>query len=128
MSHHTFLRFGLRCPDDLSRIRADRQGEWAFFSPCTATNLNGSFSAKAPRFFTSSVYADPAQPCNQYVTTNAKIGQHGTSLTVGPSYQLSYASLPFRASGKLGGLTVRQPFRPWGFRKRLKTRPPFGRS
>ena len=128
MSHHTFLGFGLRCPDDLSRIRADRQGEWAFFSPCTATNLNGSFTAKAPRFFTSSVYADPAQPCNQYVTTNAKIGQHGTSLTVGPSYQLSYASLPFRASGKLGGLTVRQSFRPWGFRKRLKTRPPFGRS
>ena len=84
------------------------QGEWAFFSPCTATNRNGSFSAQAPRFFTSSVYADPAQPCNQYVTTNAKIGHHGTSLTVGPSYQLSYASLPFRASGKLGGLTVRQ--------------------
>ena len=35
---------------------------------------------------------------------------HGTSVTVGPSFQLSYASLPFRASGTLGGLTLRRQF------------------
>jgi len=75
------------------------QGEWAFFSPCTE---GGSF--------TSSVYSDPARPCGQHATTNSKIGKHGTSLTVGPSYQLSYASLPFRASGKLGGLTLKKQF------------------
>ncbi len=35
---------------------------------------------------------------------------HGTSLTVSPSYQLSYASLPFRAAGYMGGLTLRRQF------------------
>ena len=74
-------------------------GEWSFFSPCTE---NGQF--------TSSVYTDAAKPCRQRLTTNSKIGAHGTSLTVGPSYQLSYASLPFRAVGKLGGLTLRKQF------------------
>lgn len=34
----------------------------------------------------------------------------GTALTVGPSYQLSYASLPWRASGKLGGSTLKAQF------------------
>lgn len=29
---------------------------------------------------------------------------------VGPSYQLSYSSLPYRASGKLGGLTLKKQF------------------
>ena len=56
--------------------------------------------------FTASVYSDANKPCNQSMTTNAKIGKHGTGITVGPSYQLSYASLPFRAAGKLGGLTL----------------------
>lgn len=31
-------------------------------------------------------------------------------MTVSPSYQLSYSALPFRASGKLGGLTLKQQF------------------
>ena len=78
------------------------QGEWSFFSPCTAGPLYTQF--------TSSVYNDAAKPCRQRLTTNSKIGAHGTSLTVGPSYQLSYASLPFRAVGKLGGLTLRKQF------------------
>jgi hypothetical protein len=61
------------------------KGEWSFFSPCTAAPLHQDF--------TSSVYADPLKPCKQHLTTNGKIGAHGTSLTVGPSYQLSYSSM-----------------------------------
>ena len=41
--------------------------------------------------FTSSVYSSPGKPCGQHLTTNSSIGTHGTSLTVGPSYQLSYS-------------------------------------
>jgi hypothetical protein len=78
------------------------QGEWAFFSPCTDGPLHHDFTA--------SVYSSPEKPCRQHLTTNSKIGEHGTSLTVGPSYQLSYSSLPFRASGKLGGLTLKKQF------------------
>ncbi len=78
------------------------QGEWGFFSPCTAAPLHHDF--------TSSVFSSPSKPCRQHLTTGSKIGEHGTSLTVGPSYQLSYSSLPFRASGKLGGLTLKKQF------------------
>ena len=35
---------------------------------------------------------------------------NSTCGAVGPSYQLSYSSLPFRASGKLGGLTLKKQF------------------
>ena len=87
--------------------RADgfAQGEWSFFSPCT--DAEGSF--------TSSVLGgdgatQPREACAQKSTTHAKIGKHGTSLTVSPSYQLSYSSLPFRASAKLGGLTLAMQF------------------
>lgn len=73
-------------------------GEWSFFSPCT--DANGAF--------TSSVYSDSSIPCNQSTTTNSPIGYRGTSVTVGPSYQLSYSSLPFVAAGKLGGLTLKK--------------------
>lgn len=76
------------------------QGAWSFFSPCT----------DALGAFTSSVPLRPGARCNQYVTRNAPIGMHGTAITVSPSYQLSYSSLPFRASGKLGGLTLRKQF------------------
>lgn len=82
------------------------QGEWSFFSPCTAPTPGHPLK----RRFTSSIYSDPATPCQQHITTNSKIGQHGTSLTLGPSYQLSYSSLPFRAAGKLGGLTLKKQF------------------
>lgn len=81
-------------------------GEWAFMSPCTAPTPGNPLK----RSFTSSIYSDPTQPCQQHLTINSKIGKHGTSLTVGPSYQLSYSSLPFRASGKLGGLTLKKQF------------------
>lgn len=73
-----------------------------FFSPCTEAPLHVDF--------TSSIYSSPSKPCRQHLTTNSKIGQHGTSLTVGPSYQLSYSSLPFRAAGKRGGLTLKKQF------------------
>jgi len=75
------------------------QGEWAFFSPCRTAD--GSF--------TSSVFSNGTR-CDQALTTNSKIGSHGTSLTVGPSYQLSYSSLPYTASGKLNGLTLESQF------------------
>jgi hypothetical protein len=75
------------------------RGEWAFMSPCTSSESR-----------TTSVYSDPTVPCAQKLTTNSRIGKHGTSLTVGPSYQISYASLPFRAAGKLGGLTLKKSF------------------
>lgn len=87
------------------RMNFDK-GEWSFFSPC----IDETGPLKLKKQFTSSVSADPKQPCQQELTTNAPIGQYGTSLTVGPSYQLSYSSLPFRASGKLGGLTLKKQF------------------
>ena len=66
------------------------KGEWAFFSPCRDPVTNS---------FTSSI--PPEGPglvgwCNQSVTTNSPIGAMGTSMTVSPSYQLSYSSLPFQ--------------------------------
>lgn len=77
------------------------EGEFSFFSPCTDATTGQ---------FTSSVVSNPAVPCNQASTTNAKIGAHGTSITVAPSYQLSYSSLPFMASGDMGGLTHKKQF------------------
>lgn len=76
------------------------QGAWSFFSPCTTPEGQ----------FTTSVPLSAEARCNQYVTTNASIGVHGTAITVSPSYQLSYSSLPFRAAGKLGGHTMRKQF------------------
>jgi hypothetical protein len=87
------------------RMNFDK-GEWAFFSPC----IDEYGPLKLGKRFTSSVYSDPQRPCSQELTTHSPIGQHGTSLTVGPSYQLSYSSLPFRASGKLGGLVLKKQF------------------
>jgi hypothetical protein len=74
------------------------RGEWSFMAPCTQSGR------------TTSVYSALDKPCAQKLTTNSAIGKHGTSLTVGPSYQLSYSSLPFRAAGKLGGLTLKKSF------------------
>ena len=75
------------------------RGEWSFMAPCTQSGGRST-----------SVYSDLAKPCAQKLTTNSVIGKHGTSLTVGPSYQLSYSSLPFRCAGKLGGLTLKKSF------------------
>lgn len=76
------------------------KGEYGFMSPCTTSKGD----------FTTSVSSDPSQPCNQPMTTNAPIGSRGTALTVGPSYQLSYSSLPFCAACKLGTLTLKKQF------------------
>jgi hypothetical protein len=76
------------------------KGEFGFFSPC----IDAATSFK----FTTSISA--TKPCNQFHTTNAPIGSSGTAITVSPSYQLSYASLPFLAPGVLGGLTLRKQF------------------
>ena len=101
------------------RMNFDK-GEWSFFSPCTvqgtatqqgtddaidATVGKTGKTGKAGKAvkavkaepgqqvgaFTSSVYSAPGKPCGQHLTTNSSIGTHGTSLTVGPSYQLSYS-------------------------------------
>lgn len=79
-----------------------QEGELAFFSPCID---------KASGMFTSSVPLENTPgPCAQKHTTNARLGPRGTALTVGPSYQLSYSSLPWQASGKLGGTTLKAQF------------------
>ena len=74
------------------------KGEWSFMQSCQDDA------------HTTSVSSDPAAPCNQDLTINSPIGAHGTSLTVGPSFQLSYSSLPFMAAGKLEGLTLKKQF------------------
>ena len=82
------------------------KGEMGFFSACTVPGKTGAAA------FTTSVPAENTPgPCAQRHTTNAALGPRGTALTVGPSYQLSYSSLPWRASGKLGGETLKAQFR-----------------
>ena len=75
------------------------QGKWVFMSPCTTPDTGA---------MTTSVVG--LRSCNQRVTTGSPIGRRGTALTVSPSYQMNYASLPFQAAGKLGGLTLRAQF------------------
>ena len=84
------------------RIDGFEEGEWAFFSPCLDLSTK-QFTSSVSSFATGA-------PCAQKMTTNAPIGVHGTALTVSPSYQLSYSSLPFQASGKFGGLTMKRQF------------------
>ena len=50
---------------------------------------------------------EAAAPCKQRYTTSSPIG---SVLSVSTSYQLSYASLPFHAAGRAGGLTLKQQF------------------
>eukprot|EP01049_Picozoa_sp_SAG25_P017068 SAG25_NODE_4227_length_859_cov_1.353947_1_plen_221_part_10 len=75
-------------------------GSFNFFSPCR--NEQG--------VFTSSISSEPHWQCNQSLTTNAKIGLHGTSITVSGGYQVLCASIPLVHSGKLGGLTLQKQF------------------
>lgn len=77
-------------------------GEWTFFSPCIDA-VTGAFTTSVSSFATGA-------RCAQKMTTNAPIGATGTSLTVSPSWQASYSSLPFQAAGKLGGLTMKRQF------------------
>ena len=76
-------------------------GKMVFMSPCTS---GGSVEA------TTYLDTHNLSSCEQRVTTNAPIGAHGTSMTVSPSYQMGYSSLPFQASGKLGGAMLRAQF------------------
>ena len=78
------------------------KGDLKFFSECV-DGVTGKASTSVFSF-------SDGQPCGQQHTTNAGIGSHGTSLTVSPSYQLSYSALPFQAAGKLGGLTLKRQF------------------
>ena len=81
------------------------KGEMGFFSACTVPGKTGAAA------FTSSVPTENTPgPCAQRHTTHAALGPRGTALTVGPSYQLSYSALPWRASGKLGGATLKAQF------------------
>ena len=65
---------------------------------------SASFEAfcSAPPFISDS-------PCAQQATTQTT-GLGGTQLAVSPSYQLTYASLPWRDLGVLGGLLFRKQF------------------
>jgi hypothetical protein len=79
-------------------------GLWAFFSPCTApTGPGGSLT------YTTSVVGlgRGATGCGQFLTTNSSLG---TSLSVSPSYQLSYGSVPFSAANKYDGLTFKRQY------------------
>jgi hypothetical protein len=79
------------------------QGLWAFFSPCIVPNAEGQ-----PEYTTNVVGLDKgASGCGQLVTTNSTIG---SSITVSPSYQLMYSSLPFQAANKFEGLTLKRQF------------------
>ncbi len=65
------------------------KGSWSFFAACQQGAL-----------------LDDA-PCAQTATLNSVVG---SQLAVSPSYQLSYASLPFQAVGVYNGVTLRKQF------------------
>lgn len=67
-------------------------GTAGWMQPCTD---GGDFST----------LLSPSTPCDQGYTTNSPLG---TVLSVSRSYQVGYASLPFQASGRLGGLTLQK--------------------
>lgn len=76
-------------------------GTWAFMSPCVDA---------ATDTFTHTIAGRSAgTPCGQRLTQNAPLGEHGTAMAVGPSYQMGYASLG-QAPGKMGGLTLKRQF------------------
>eukprot|EP01052_Picozoa_sp_SAG31_P038261 SAG31_NODE_5078_length_2756_cov_1.607452_2_plen_540_part_00 len=77
-----------------------KNGSFAFFSPCR----------DGDGVFTPSISSEPNWQCNQSLTTNAKIGRHGTSITVSGGYQVLCADMPLVHSGKLGGLTLQKQF------------------
>jgi hypothetical protein len=67
-------------------------GNAGWMQPCTS---GGSFTT----------LVSPDTPCDQWYTTNSPLG---TVVSVSRSYQIGYASLPFQASGRLGGLTFQK--------------------
>ena len=70
-------------------VNRQAQGSWSFFAACQ-----------------KGAQIDDA-PCAQTPTANSVIG---SQLAVSPSYQLSYASLPFQAPGVYHGITLRKQF------------------
>jgi len=103
-------------------------GTWSFMSPCRAgvphpstnttwADLRGLISSEvtdddivpAPDHPTGVVGGVGLSPCYQGHTRNAKLGD-GTAVSVNPSFQLGYSSLPFMAAGKLDGLTLKRQF------------------
>ena len=74
-------------------------GEWGFMSPCTSDKGG----------YTTSVMGlgRGATGCWQNLTLNSALG---SALSVSPSYQLSYGSVPFSAAGKFEGLTLQRQF------------------
>jgi len=73
-------------------------GRWSFMARCLNDNGN----------FTTLVSGHGVAPCNQLQTKGAKVGRNGTGMSVSPSYQASYASLPFGGAGKLNGATLKR--------------------
>jgi len=69
-------------------------GRWSFMSPCRTPS--GEFTT----YF-------PTGSCDQLRTTNSPVG---SQLAVSLSYQVGFASVPFQASGKLEGFTLRRQF------------------
>jgi hypothetical protein len=69
-------------------------GAAAWMQPCTQGGL-----------FTTLLRPD--QACNQFFSRNTPIG---SVVSVSASYQVGYASMPWQASGRLGGLTLQKQF------------------
>jgi hypothetical protein len=86
--------WGLATSDELAGGRA------SWMQPCEAPGP----PAGALTFTT---LVAPDNPCLQRYTTTSPLG---TVLSVSASYQLGYASLPYLASGKRRGLTLRRQF------------------
>ena len=70
-------------------VNQQSSGAWSFMTPCQ----QGAVLSDAP--------------CDQTPTLNSALG---SQLSVSPSYQLNYASLPFGAVGVFGGQTFRKQF------------------
>jgi hypothetical protein len=70
-------------------VNRQAEGSWSFFATCQqGANIDDG-------------------PCAQTPTMSSAVG---SQLAVTPSYQLSYASLPFQAPGVYHGLTLRKQF------------------
>jgi hypothetical protein len=78
---------------NLSQSTLD-SGVAGWMQPCTSS---GAFTT----------LIDPATPCAQGYTTTSPLG---TVLSVSHSFQIGYASLPFQAAGRHGGLTLQKQF------------------
>jgi len=72
-----------------------QNGMWSFFSPCWKSGE-----------MTTSIISN-GTTCNQLMTVNSPMG---SQMSVSPSFQLAYASLPFNAAGKFYGLSFKVQF------------------